>query len=206
IGTEPGDVWCFSHGQLTQYQRPKEWPNARVSALLPETDGSVWVGTLGGGLLHLENGKFTRITAQQGLPDNSITQLLEDGQGNLWGGTYAGLFRARIAYLKTLAAGAVDEIALSVHGRFDGLPGQAYSGWFQPSCWRSRDGRLWFTTVKGLVAVNPRDVVVNHRPPPVVIEEMRVDGAPREFKSMVNDGKGAGTAAPLKIKPGRHYI
>ena len=52
IGTEPGDVWCVSHGVLTQYHRPKEWPNARVSALLPEADGSVWVGTLGGVLLH----------------------------------------------------------------------------------------------------------------------------------------------------------
>lgn len=206
IGTEPGDVWCVSHGVLTQYHRPKEWPNARVSALLPEADGSVWVGTLGGGLLHLENGKFTRITAQQGLPDNSITQLLEDDEGNLWGGTYAGIFRAAKSELKTLAAGAVEEIAFSVHGRFDGLPGQAYSGWFQPSCWRSRDGRLWFTTVKGLVAVNPRDVVVNHRPPPVVIEEMRVDGAPREFKSSVNDDKRSFDPAPLKIGPGRHYI
>ena len=206
IGTEPGDVWCFSHGVLTQYHLPEEWPNARVSALLPETDGSVWVGTLGGGLLHLENGKFTRITAEQGLPDNSITQLLEDDEGNLWGGTYAGIFRAAKSELKTLASGAVQEIAFSVHGRFDGLPGQAYSGWFQPSCWRARDGRLWFTTVKGLVAVNPHDVVVNHRPPPVVIEEMRVDGAPREFKSSVNSDENSVASAPLKIGPGRHYI
>jgi ligand-binding sensor domain-containing protein/signal transduction histidine kinase len=206
FGTEPGDVWRFSGDKLTQFHPPKEWPNARVSALLPEADGSVWVGTLGGGLLHLENGKFTRITAQQGLPDNSITQLLEDGQGNLWGGTYAGLFRARIADLKTLAAGAVDEIALSVHGRFDGLPGQAYSGWFQPSCWRSRDGRLWFTTVKGLVAVDPREVAVNHRPPPVVIEEMRVDGAPRDFRPIVNNEKTGSAHAPFRIGPGRHYI
>jgi signal transduction histidine kinase/ligand-binding sensor domain-containing protein len=206
IGTEPGDVWCVSHGALTQYHRPKEWPNARVSALLPEADGSLWVGTLGGGLLLLKDGKFSRITAEQGLPDNSITQLLEDDEGNLWGGTYAGIFRAAKSQLKTLAAGGVEEIAFSVHGRFDGLPGQAYSGWFQPSCWRSRDGRLWFTTVKGLVAVNPRDVLVNHRPPPVVIEEMRVDGAPREFKSVVNDDKSSVPAAPLKIGPGRHYI
>ena len=203
FGTEPGDVWEFSHDGLTQFHRPKEWPNARVSALLPEADGSVWVGTLGGGLLRLEKGKFTRITTQQGLPDNSITQLLEDNDGNLWGGTYAGIFRVSIADLKNLAAGAVDEIAFSVHGRFDGLPAQAYSGWFQPSCWNARDGRLWFTTVKGLVAVDPREVTVNHRPPPVVVEEMRVDGAAGAF----NPGGGGGTTnAPLRIHPGRHYI
>ncbi len=167
FGTEPGDVWRIINDQPVRYHPPTEWPNARVSALLPDADGSVWVGTLGGGLLRFENGKFTRITTQQGLPDNSITQLLEDDDGNLWGGTYAGIFRAAKQDLKNIAAGQVDEIAISVHGRFDGLPAQAYSGWFQPSCWRSRDGRLWFTTVKGLVVVNPREVTVNHRPPPV---------------------------------------
>jgi ligand-binding sensor domain-containing protein/signal transduction histidine kinase len=201
FGTEPGDVWQLNHGVLTQYHPPKEWPNARVSALLPDADGGVWVGTLGGGLMRLENGHFTRITTQQSLPDNSITQLLEDGDGNLWGGTYAGIFRASTADLKRLAAGTTNGIAFSEFGRFDGLPAQAYSGWFQPSCWRARDGRLWFTTVKGLVVVNPRDVVPNRRPPPVVIEEMRVDGEPREFGSAANDEKHY-----VRIGPGRHYV
>jgi signal transduction histidine kinase/ligand-binding sensor domain-containing protein len=205
FGTEPGDLWRIVDDKPIRYHPPAEWPNARVSALLPDADG-VWVGTLGGGLLRFEKGNFTRITTQQGLPDNSITQLLDDGDGNLWAGTYAGLFRASKKDLKNLAARRVDEIAFSLHGRYDGLPAQAYSGWFQPSCWRARDGRLWFTTVKGLVAVNPRDLVVNHRPPPVVIEEMRVDGVPHEFKSIVNAEELSSTNRPLSIGPGRHYI
>lgn len=201
FGTEPGDVWRFRHGSLTEYRPPKAWPNARVSALLPDADGSVWVGTLGGGLLHLDNGTFTRITTLQGLPDNSITELLEDENGNLWGGTYKGIFRASKEDLGRLGTHSTNEIALSVFGHFEGLPAQAYSGWFEPSCWRSRDGRLWFTTVKGLVVVNPQDIVVNHRPPPVVIEDMRVDGEPCAFDSAVNDATRS-----LRIAPGRHYI
>jgi signal transduction histidine kinase/ligand-binding sensor domain-containing protein len=199
FGTEPGDLWHIVKDLPVRYHPPEEWPAARVSALLPDPDGSVWVGTLGGGLLRFRNGAFTRITAQQGLPDNSITQLLEDEDGNLWGGTYAGLFRASIHDLKQLMAGDASEIAISVYGRFNGLPGQGYSGWFQPSCWRARDGRLWFTTVKGLVAVNPREVAVNHRPPPVVVEEIRVDGLPRTLPP-----RDAGQA--LQIEPGRHYL
>ena len=201
FGTEPGDVWRLDHGSLTKYHPPTAWPSARVSALLPDAVGGVWVGTLGGGLLRLENGNFTRVTTQQGLPDNNITELLEDTEGNLWGGTYRGIFRASKKDLKLLAAGTTGEIALSVFGHFDGLPAQTYSGWFQPSCWRSRDGRLWFTTVKGLVVVNPRDVVVNRRPPPVVIEEMRDDGEPCEIGSLVNDEKHQ-----LRLGTGRHYI
>ncbi|HEV2436380.1 MAG TPA: two-component regulator propeller domain-containing protein [Verrucomicrobiae bacterium] len=201
FGTEPGDVWQFTHGTLAQYHPPKEWPNARVSALLPDADGGVWVGTLGDGLLHLANGHFTRITAQQGLPDNSITELLEDEDDNLWGGTYKGIFRASKRDLKRLAAGTTNDIVLSVFGHYDGLPAQAYSGWFQPSCWRSRDGRLWFTTVKGLVEVNPREITVTRRAPPVIIEEMRVDGEPCDITPVVNDKRHF-----LRIAPGRHYV
>jgi len=202
LGTEPGDLWQFTNGAPIRYHPPADWPNARVAALMPDADGSIWIGTLGGGLLRFANGAFTRITTQQGLPDNSITQLLEDQEGNLWGGTYEGIFRAAKKDLINLAAGTVDEIAFSVYGRFDGLPAQSYSGWFQPSCWRSHDGWLWFTTIRGLVAVNPRDVTMNHRPPPVVIEEMRVDSLSHD----ISGNESSSTNAPLQISPGRHYV
>lgn len=198
FGTEPGDVWELKDGALTRHHPPAEWANARVSALLPDSDGGLWVGTLGGGLLRFANGGFTRITTKQGLPDNSITQLLSDEEGNLWGGTYAGIFRASKNALKLLAADAVDEIPFSVLGRFDGLPAQAYSGWFQPACWRSHDGTLWFTTVNGLVSIDPKAFVVNRRPPPVIIEEMRVDSEPRDIRSAASHG--------IRIEPGRHYV
>jgi ligand-binding sensor domain-containing protein/signal transduction histidine kinase len=206
FGTEPGDLWRYTGGVLKRYHPPAEWPVARISALLPDGDGGIWIGTLGGGLLRFENGGFTRVTAQQGLPDNSITQLLDDGDGHLWGGTYAGIFRAAKSDLKNFAAGKTAEINISVFGRFDGLPAQSYSGWFQPSCWRSRNGWLYFTTVKGLVAVDPREVTVNHRPPPVVIEEMRVDGVPREFTSEFNKEGTSSSKSLLRVEPGRHYI
>lgn len=202
FGTEPGDLWQFNKDLPARHHQPADWPNARVAALLPDADGSVWVGTLGGGLLHFANGTFTRITTAQGLPDNSITQLLEDQDGYLWGGTYAGIFRAAKKDLKNLAAGKADEISVSVYGRFDGLPAQSYSGWFQPSCWRSHDGWLWFTTVKGLVAVSPQDVTVNHRPPPVIVEEMRVDSVPRDLEGY----EMAATNTVLQLGPGRHYV
>ena len=47
----------------------------------------------------------------------------------------------------------------------------------QPGGWRTRDGRLWFTTQKGVVVVDPRHLQHNERIPPVVIEEVVADGA-----------------------------
>src|ERR1022692_3317853 len=47
----------------------------------------------------------------------------------------------------------------------------------QPGGWRTRDGKLWFTTQKGIVVVDPRRLQHNDRIPPVVIEEVVADGA-----------------------------
>lgn len=202
FGTEPGDVWELRAGLLTRHQPPADWPNARVSALLPDV-GGIWVGTLGNGLVWLAEGRFVRLTVAQGLPDNNVTQLLADENGHLWGGTYAGLFRTRKADLHAVLTGQKERLSCSIFGFFDGLPSQAYSGWYQPACWRTKDGRLWFTTVKGLAAVNPRVIEPNPRPPSIHIEEVRVDGATVELP--VPEGS-SGRAAPLTIPPGRHYL
>ena len=41
---------------------------------------------------------------------------------------------------------------------------------------RARDGRLWITSSKGLVSVDPSSVRLNVLPPPVAIESLTVDG------------------------------
>jgi signal transduction histidine kinase len=181
--------------------------------LLPDTNGTVWIGTLGGGLLYFADGRFSRVTSDHGLPDNSVTQLLEDGDGDLWGGTHAGIFRAAKSDLLAAASGQASRIPCPVYGRLDGLPSEECSGWFQPSCWRSRDGILWFATGKGLARLDPREVVVNQRPPPVVIEELRVDGSLREFTASASASAPRAPASgteghsdTLRIEPGRHYV
>jgi signal transduction histidine kinase len=104
----------------------------------------------------------------------------------------------------------VQRIPCPAYGPLDGLPPQAYSGWFQPACWRSRDGRLWFTTVKGLLSFLPDEVEVNRRPPPVVIEDLRVDGVNRDFSLGLMSGSALNATADgahsLQIEPGRHYV
>jgi signal transduction histidine kinase len=67
----------------------------------------------------------------------------------------------------------------------------------QPAGCRTADGRLWFPTSKGLVAVDPQNVKHNSRPPPVVMEGMRVDD--RLVAEATN-------GAPLQIPPGRHRV
>jgi len=63
------------------------------------------------------------------------------------------------------------------YGVEDGLPSLECQGGFQPSGCRSRDGRLWFPTVKGLAIVDPNHVAMNPLAPPVLTEETLADGA-----------------------------
>jgi diguanylate cyclase (GGDEF)-like protein len=46
----------------------------------------------------------------------------------------------------------------------------------QPGGARTADGALWFTTMKGLVKVNPRHMLHNDLVPPVVVETVVTDG------------------------------
>ncbi len=204
VGTGPGDLWKFSDNKFTRFTPPAQWPSVRISAVLPDTNGVVWVGTLGGGLLRFCNGEFTRCTKANGLPDDNISQLLDSRDGHLWAGTYAGIFRASKDNLEAVAAGRVDRVTCRVYGRFDGLPAMECSSGFQPSCWRSLDGRLYFSTANGVVSVEPLGITENRAPPTVVIEEMLVDGRQHDLPS--NHPAANAKAKPLEIGPGRHYV
>jgi signal transduction histidine kinase len=82
------------------------------------------------------------------------------------------------------------------YGEGDGLPSLECSGGLQPAAGKLADGRICFATSKGLVIVNPADIKVNQLPPPVVIEDVIVNG------HLLHSG-GADLAAPLKIPPGQ---
>jgi signal transduction histidine kinase len=67
------------------------------------------------------------------------------------------------------------------------------SSGFHPGSTQTKDGRLWFSTVKGAVSVLPGTHPRNELAPNVFIEEMRIDGKPQE-----------NLTAPILLPPGRH--
>ena len=46
----------------------------------------------------------------------------------------------------------------------------------QPGVWRMRDGQMWFSTIRGLIVIDPEHLQRNVPPPPVVIEDPIVNG------------------------------
>lgn len=180
-GAGNGTLYCLSNNVVTAFRPTDARTGQPIWSLLADPDGSIWVGTFRGGLLRFRDGTFTRFTSQDGLPDDVICQLLEDDENQLWVGCQKGIFRVAKAQLDAFARGAASSLDCTAYGRYDGLPSVECSGNYQPACWRCADGRLLFTTLKGVVAVRPGGLTANHLPPPVAIEEAVVDGTPQPF-------------------------
>ena len=64
-----------------------------VNAIYEDGDGTIWVGTVEGGLNRLDSGSngFTHYTRDNGaLTHNSVSAITTDAAGNLWIGTWGG--------------------------------------------------------------------------------------------------------------------
>jgi len=101
-------------------------------------DGTVWAGTLSGGLSALRNGRFTNYSVANGLAANTVASILETSDGAMWFATPNGLSTFFKGRWQTYAAG-------------DGLPSRNVNCLLQDSA-----GVLWVGTATGLAFKGPR--------------------------------------------------
>ena len=182
IGTESHGLNFFKAGKFISYQAGENGLAGNdISCLYVDKDGVLWIGTAGHGLARFYKGKWTRYSTSDGLASNSISYIIEDEAGDLWIGSNAGLMRLQKKLLNDFAGGMAGSISCRTYGEADGLPTRECSAGSQPAACRTRDGRLWFPTTKGLVSVNPAELKPNRQPPLVMIESVLVEG--REQKT-----------------------
>jgi ligand-binding sensor domain-containing protein len=137
------------------------------------------------GLTLLRGGRFTRFTTAQGLVDDAVFRVLEDAQGYLWMSCNRGISRVSRRELEEVADGQRTTVRPLLFDRRDGMRSAECSGGMFPSGWRTRDGKLWFPTLRGLVSVDPAKMVV-HRPlAQPRLEEVRVQGRPVPIAGML---------------------
>jgi signal transduction histidine kinase len=145
-----------------------------VRAIHEDVDGTIWIGTYGGGLTRLRNGRFTAIRQRDGLFDEVVSRILEDDRGFLWMSGNRGIFRVSRAALNDFADGRARSVSSIAYGTADGMKNHETNGGAQPAGWLTRDGRLWFPTIDG-VAIIDSHVSDNQLPPPLLIERVSVD-------------------------------
>lgn len=204
FGSDDGSLYQYVDGDLQRFQPTDALSSQPIRALHAEDDGTVWAGTFRGGLLRFKGGRFTRYSVNEGLPSDVITQILDDGRGRLWCGSHQGVFHVNKTSLDEFARGERTRVDCVVYGRLDGLPSLECSGSYGPSCLRGVDCRLWFATAKGLVSIHPDAVDVGGVPPPVVIQELRIDGSKQVLPH--RPSKAPSDRDYLDVSPGRTQI
>ena len=207
-GAGDGTLYRLETNRVDFFRPTDQLAAQPIWALLAGDDGTVWAGTFRGGLLRLREGKFTRYLSQHGLPDDVITQILDDGLGWLWLGSQSGIFRIEKRELDEFATGQLRTVNCTAYGRYDGLPSLECSGSYQPAAWRTRDGRLLFATLKGVVSVNPAELTLNRLPPPVAIEDILLDGRVASPSRPVLGSIQHGSLSPpsIEVPPGKRQI
>ncbi|MCU0661382.1 MAG: ATP-binding protein [Myxococcota bacterium] len=84
-------VYIFEQGRVTgMVSQDGQAVKNSVRAMLRTSDGSVWFGSLGQGLVRQRGGEVEIFTAEQGLANNRVLSLAEGPDGTLWIGSWAG--------------------------------------------------------------------------------------------------------------------
>ncbi len=200
IGTGGGGLYFFD-GRGPAHPAPGlagHLPSPFVRTLHRDSSGVLWIGT-SGGMARWDGARLASFGRAQGLPDDVISQILEDGLGHLWVGSNRGIFRVSLRELAEVAGGGGvgSRVNVVVYGRAEGLESLECTGGFHPAGLRTRDGRLWFSTVKGLATVDPATVPLNELAPPVVVERVVVDGVARPLPA---------PGRSLVLEPGRQRV
>jgi ligand-binding sensor domain-containing protein/signal transduction histidine kinase len=215
IGSEGGGLDRFKAEQHSHFDKQKGLLSDLIRTLYLDEQGVVWIGTGGGGLSRWRDGHLFTFTTRDGLPDNTVSQILEDDVGRLWLGSSRGIACVSKNELEEMAAGRIPAVSPLVYGRTEGMLSEECTGGFSPAGLKSKSGLLWFSTLKGVVVVDPRTHVAQTAPPTVRLEEVLLDGvADPEFRipPPVAGAVGKMTGLTetegqrLHVAPGNHRI
>jgi ligand-binding sensor domain-containing protein/signal transduction histidine kinase len=76
--------------------------HSTVRTLLEDDDGTLWIGTIGEGLVRYRNGRFSTLPAGIALPSNTILSSFSGMEHDVWIGTQAGLVRLNKTAVSTV--------------------------------------------------------------------------------------------------------
>jgi ligand-binding sensor domain-containing protein/signal transduction histidine kinase len=176
IGTESGLIHRSADGRIIPLSAKENAFKDIVFSLYDDAENTLWVGTEGNGLKRFKNGQFTSYTTKEGLNSDIIYAILEDEHSNLWLSTGEGIAEVGKEDLEAFAAGKLSLITPVKYGKADGIANSSqFLDAVQPAAAKSADGRLWFRTIQGVVTVDPKTIIPNQIPPPVLIEKVIAD-------------------------------
>ena len=109
VGTREG-LWTARDDRLVRVGRGIL--DARVTAVLPQRDGRLLVGTDGAGIFRLDaNHQVAKVTTEPAVDAAFITRLVDDASGSLWIGATTGLWEMRDRIVKIRSRTPLTDVA-----------------------------------------------------------------------------------------------
>lgn len=156
----------------------------KIWSIHEEPDGTIWLGTRGGGLYRVQGGQVDQFTTRNGLASNEIFQVLEDRDANLWMSAPAGVFTLSRSALEHTLSLDHRQPSVTLFGVSDGMETTPFTGGVQPAGSIMPDGELWFSSAKGVARFRGGSVE-REKLPPALIEEVLVNGRSVNHENVV---------------------
>lgn len=181
IGTETGlSRFEIPTGRVTRFLADPADPLSLsidfITAIHEDRSGSLWIGTVGGGLNRLDRatGTFACFDLSQGLSSRSIAGILEDDHGRLWFSTFSGIacFDPEIETIR-------------VFNTREGLSSDEFCTGAQ---YKGLSGTMYFGSIGGLTAFKSDEITENEDPPAVVLTDFQLFNDPVPIGEM-EDGR-----------------
>ncbi len=194
-GTYGKGLWRVKGGERRQYTTSDGLSSDQIRSLYHDADGVLWIATFGGGLNAMRQGKFFHYGATDGLLSDNIGKVFDDGE-SLWLSTTRGICRIAKSQLFDFSAHKRNRLEPQNYGVEDGLrsaqcaPAYPIAG----GGIRTADGRLWFTTGRGLAVLDPDAHKPVALPPAAHIVQMTANGEPVDL------------ARPVRLPPGSERL
>ena len=177
LGTQEG-LARFDGVRITVFDKSntRALRHNRVTALLSDREGGLWVGTEGGGIARLSDREWS--VASAGLPNSRVRCLAEDAGGTVWAGTDEGLARrqgdgwatdpgwgprlrgpisALLAGRGRLFVGLRDGLVSLKEGEARSEVARGLPAVPVRALWEDSDGTLWAGTARGLYVRKAHD-------------------------------------------------
>ncbi|MCO7224403.1 two-component regulator propeller domain-containing protein [Pleionea sp. CnH1-48] len=170
VGTWNGfikiDVSSNTH---QSYSRNADAPDGlshdHISSFFDDGQGSIWIGTLGGGLnqFSLKSESFIHYSKKDGLANDRVLSVVADSVGDIWAGTISGLSKFNRATQK------FDSFYIK-----DGL----LSNDFNPANAISESGEIALGNLKGIQRFYPDTIRDKNIPQPLVFTDFKLFNSP----------------------------
>jgi signal transduction histidine kinase/ligand-binding sensor domain-containing protein len=155
-GTYGKGLWRIQGSRKRHYTTADGLSNDQIRSMYEDAEGVLWIATFGGGLDALRGDSIVHYTARDGLLSDNIAKVFDDGE-SLWLSTTRGICRVPKRQFAEFSAGRRKRLEPENYGVEDGLRSAQCAPTYPVAGggMRTADGRLWFTTGRGLAVLDP---------------------------------------------------